>query len=278
MSQLDSAHDLMRRLPPQNVEANLIKLIDVVPDLTEDLLSAVDTPLKIQKCKATGRDYLLCDYNRDGDSYRSPWSNEYDPPLPDGAVPSQKLRKLEVAANDAFDTYREMYYEGGISSVYMWDLDDGFAAVVLIKKVNDNSATSKATWDSIHVLEVQDRGRSAHYKLTSTILLYMVAAGKNVKELNLGGSLTRQTATDLPIDSAADHLPNIGRLIEDLEIKMRNTLSTVYFEKTKDITNDLRSFRNLNEVKGQMGLQKMLVGGLLGRVGGAGKGEKVEGK
>ena len=38
----------------------------------------------------------------------SPWSNEYDPPLDDGTVPSPKLRKLEIAANDAFNTYREM--------------------------------------------------------------------------------------------------------------------------------------------------------------------------
>ena len=41
-----------------------------VPDLCEDLLAAVDQPLKVSKCKETGRDYLLCDYNRDGDSYR----------------------------------------------------------------------------------------------------------------------------------------------------------------------------------------------------------------
>jgi len=60
----------MRRLPPQNVEDNLAGLLDIVPDLTEDLLSAVDQPLKIQKCKTTGKDFLLCDYNRDGDSYR----------------------------------------------------------------------------------------------------------------------------------------------------------------------------------------------------------------
>ena len=39
---------------------------------------------------------------------RSPWSNEYDPPLDDGTVPSPKLRKLEITANEAFDTYREM--------------------------------------------------------------------------------------------------------------------------------------------------------------------------
>ena len=39
---------------------------------------------------------------------RSPWSNEYDPPSEDGPVPPPKLRKLEIAANEAFDTYREM--------------------------------------------------------------------------------------------------------------------------------------------------------------------------
>lgn len=103
--------------------------------------------MTIRRCKQTGRDYLLCDYNRDGDSYRSPWSNEFDPPLDGGAgdggagdgagaagVPSDKVRRMEVKANEAFDVYRELYYEGGVSSVYFWNLDDGFAGVVLLKK------------------------------------------------------------------------------------------------------------------------------------------------
>jgi hypothetical protein len=29
---------------------------------------------------------------------------------------------------------RRRYYEGGVSSVYFWNLDDGFAGVVLLKK------------------------------------------------------------------------------------------------------------------------------------------------
>lgn len=41
-----------------------------MPDLCEDLLSSVDQPLKIARDKTVGKDYLLCDYNRDGDSYR----------------------------------------------------------------------------------------------------------------------------------------------------------------------------------------------------------------
>lgn len=58
---------------------------------------------------------------------RSPWSNSYDPPLEDGSMPSERLRKLEIDANYAFDQYREMYFDGGVSSVYLWDLDHGFA-------------------------------------------------------------------------------------------------------------------------------------------------------
>lgn len=68
--QLDCALDLMRRLPPQKTEASLANLIDLVPDLAEDLLSAVDQPLRIATDQEQQRQYLLCEYNRDGDSYR----------------------------------------------------------------------------------------------------------------------------------------------------------------------------------------------------------------
>lgn len=68
------------------------------------------------------------------DRRRSPWSNKYQPALPDGFLPSDSLRALEVEANELFDAYRELYYEGGTSSVYLWDLDSGFAGCFLIKK------------------------------------------------------------------------------------------------------------------------------------------------
>lgn len=67
---MDCSLDLMRRLPPQQVEKNLNDLIDLCPRLVDDLLSAVDQPLKVARDKDTGKEYLLCDYNRDGDSYR----------------------------------------------------------------------------------------------------------------------------------------------------------------------------------------------------------------
>ena len=42
---------------------------------------------------------------------RSPWTNKYDPPIRDGAVPSEKLRQQEVQANDVFDIYRDLYVQ-----------------------------------------------------------------------------------------------------------------------------------------------------------------------
>lgn len=66
--------------------------------------------------------------------YSSPWSNKYIPALEDGFLPSEKLRALEVEFNELFDAYRELYYEGGTSSVYLWDLEQGFAGCFLIKK------------------------------------------------------------------------------------------------------------------------------------------------
>lgn len=258
--QLDCALDLMRRLPPQQVEKNLSDLIDLVPHLCEELLSSVDQPLKIARDKVSGRDYLLCDYNRDGDSYRSPWSNRYDPPLDDGTVPSERLRKLEVEANAAFDQYRDMYFEGGVSSVYLWDLDQGFAGVILIKKTGDGSKKIKGCWDSIHVVEVQEKsgGRNAQYKLTSTAMLWLQTDKVTSGTMNLGGSLTRQAESESPVNEANPHIANIGRMVEDMENKIRNTLNEIYFGKTKDIVNGLRSVTPLPDQKQQAALRNDL--------------------
>ncbi|CAI9727495.1 F-actin-capping protein subunit beta isoform X2 [Octopus vulgaris] len=221
--QLDCALDLMRRLPPQQIEENLSALIDIAPALCEDLLSSVDQPLKVASDKLTGRDYLLCDYNRDGDSYR--------------------------------------YFEGGVSSVYLWDLDHGFAGVVLIKKAGDGSKKIKGCWDSIHVMEVQEKssGKTAHYKLTSTVMLWLLTTKESSGTMNLGGSLTRQIELDTSVSESSPHIVNIGKMIEDMENKIRNTLNEIYFGKTKDIVNGLRSIQTLQDRKHAEALRNDLV-------------------
>ena len=67
---VDSMLDLMRRLPPMRVEENVSALVSMCPEYADDLLGSVDQPLKVLLDRGTGREYLACDYNRDGESYR----------------------------------------------------------------------------------------------------------------------------------------------------------------------------------------------------------------
>lgn len=67
---LDASLDLLRRLPPFKIKQNLAKILQLSPSLTEELLSAVDQPLQVAVCKKSGKEFLLCDYNRDGVAYR----------------------------------------------------------------------------------------------------------------------------------------------------------------------------------------------------------------
>ncbi|THV76273.1 F-actin capping protein [Aureobasidium pullulans] len=267
--------DLLRRLNPKNTATNLSAICSLVPEHEEELLASVDQPLEVRRCKKTGRDYLLCDYNRDGDSYRSPWSNEFDPPVEDAEMSSERVRRLEVRANEAFDVYRELekdtmetralrlkgeyrYYEGGTSSVYLWNLDDGFAGVVLLKKSSSQTAASGA-WDSIHVLEVAERGRTAKYKLTSTVILNLGTKGDALGSLDLAGNMTRQVEADMPVDADETHVANIGKLVEDMELKMRNLLQEVYFGKAKDVVGDLRSIPPLSEANRDRAAQREMI-------------------
>ncbi|TGJ80381.1 hypothetical protein E0Z10_g8382 [Xylaria hypoxylon] len=245
----DSALDLLRRLNPKHTSEHLNALIALAPDLTEDLLSSVDQPLAVRRCRQSGRDYLLCDYNRDGDSYRSPWSNEFDPPLQDtpasageeqsnaAGLPSEKVRRMEIRANEAFDLYRELYYEGGVSSVYFWNLDDGFAGVVLLKKVATPGTSSEGTWDSIHVFEAIDRARFTQEH----------------------DETDRDRAA---AESDEQQIANIGKLVEDMELKMRNLLQEVYFGKAKDVVGDLRSVGSLSESARDREAQRDIIGSM----------------
>ncbi len=270
----DAALDLLRRLDPKNIAKNLQSIIKLNPDLAEDLLSSVDIPLNVARDEANGKKYLTCDYNRDLDSYRSPWSNKYYPVLEDGddesPFPSEKLRQLEIYANDSFDVYRDLYYEGGVSSVYFWDQpdeedsqnDSNFAGVVLLKKNTDDE---QGLWDSIHVLEVLVGRSKATYKVTSTIILDLSKVDKDKKDsISLSGNLIRQTEKELAITDEHSHIINIGTLVEDIESKLRNLLQEVYFGKTRDIVGDIRSLQGLSSSEDDKKKQQELVKGIQG--------------
>lgn len=73
-------------------------------------------------------------------------------------------------------------------------------------------AKSEGTWDSIHVFEATENGRSTHYKLTSTVILQLSAANEALGTMNLSGNLTRQTQQDIPVVDDSTQVANIGKV------------------------------------------------------------------
>lgn len=288
----EAALRLLTRLDPRSVKSNLESVCRLIQsdnhdndEIVQDLLSYVDTPLVVAKCPESGKEYLCCDYNRDGDSFRSPWSNQYYPAIPSDEFPppflSPLLRQLEVKANESFDIYRELYYEGsGVSSVYLWDsgededendsnlqnsLKQGFAGVVLIKKESEDGL---GKWDSTNVFEVIPNNLSSFmYKVTTSVTLDLQSTGDAA--MYLSGSLTRQSeiVQTISVDGASSvetsHLINLGTLIEQAEYNVRNSLQEVYFGRLKDIfLMDVRSVGNVQAKQDEDSLHAKVIQGL----------------
>merc|ERR1719183_1614676 len=159
--QKQAALSLLKRLPPKDFSQNIDAFIKVAPQLEQSLAPHVTRPLKIELDPEQNRYYIACDYNCDGGAFRSPWSNKYFP-TPSGGEenlfrPSERLRRLEETFNEVFDAYKTSYYEGGVSSVFLWDLDEGFAGAFLIhKESGEGTDIENGVWDSVHIVEVKE--------------------------------------------------------------------------------------------------------------------------
>ena len=93
-----------------------------------------------------------------------------------------------------------------------------------IRATASPKGNTKGGWDSIHVFEAIDKARTSHYKLTSTVILHLSTRNENLGDMDLSGNMTRQVEQNLPVENDASHIVNIGKLVEDMELKMRNLL------------------------------------------------------
>jgi capping protein beta len=83
--------------------------------------------------------------------------------------------------------------------------------------------------------------------------------------------MTRQVESDLAVENIGGqgkdggHVCNVGRLIEDMEGKMRNLLQEVYFGKAKDVVGDLRSVAPLTGVNRERQAQRDVISSMGGK-------------
>lgn len=241
-SSLDSALDLLRRLPPSNIGENLILLSKLLPLKTVKIIeNSVDIPLEIAVCPQTKGEFLCSPLNRISPStYRSPWTHQPE---------NENHKKIEILAQDSFSTFRQLYYDGGITSVFVLDdfsvmdnsqniINNTFILAILIKNIIDNSI-----WDSIHICTVKPMAEATKntfsYSLNSTILLHF----GDGKDLLLSGSVCKESTMKtitLPNESPEEHVISIGRIVEEVEGRLRSEIQEIYFGRTHDLINDIR--------------------------------------
>ena len=128
--------------------------------------------------------------------------------------------------------------------------------------VSTPGTAGEGTWDSIHVFEAIDRARFTQYNLTSTVILSLSNASQSLGEMDLSGNMTRQVEIELPAETDEAQIANIGKLVEDMELKMRNLLQEVYFGKAKDVVGDLRSAGSLSEGARDREAQREIIGSM----------------
>ena len=231
-------------------------------DLLNEFLQKVDNRTKVCKDDPKG-EFIMCEQNRDGDSYRSPYSNNYYPPTEDAKYPSAPLRDLEDKLNKMFKLYIKHYYSlSTLCSVYCWELgdelSDGYGVAVLIKNsLTHQKKVNQGSWDSSNLITVtfdnEGGKKKAKYNLITTVNLAMSFEGKACGKVCLSGTIARSShfskiVTDYTDDEA--HIENIGVLVEDMENSIRNTLDNVYLMKSKQIIDTAR----YNPTEGKPGI------------------------
>ena len=196
---------LYKLLSPNNAEYNFNAISSLIYEDDENLSTftqKVEVPTTICRDDPTGP-FLCCEFNRDGDSYRSPFSNNYFPApeeedLEDMKAIPEDLRFLEKRFNQIFKSYIKAYYSpNAICSVFCDTVDDdmtkGFLVNVRIKNPIENKTRSlnAGCWDSNNIIEVKfvhdDPRVKIEYRISSSAYLTLNVENDETGKISASG-------------------------------------------------------------------------------------------
>jgi capping protein beta len=236
-----SAYDLLRRVRPSQFEHRFYSVLRIAPPpLVDALVATVDLPFKVIQDTISNRPFLACEFNRDFDSYRSPHSNKYFPPLADGQKLRTRFRDMEIKSTRVFATYHRHHMDGGLFSVYLWSIDTttfGFSFITK-NEVNRQLPTGhcvRGSLDCADVVEIDESSNDGKYILTSSARLLVFADIGLSQPLSIGGDVEWRVETVKSWKSDDDHIVNIGELIEAREVHFRKEIDELFIGKMRQI-------------------------------------------
>ena len=261
----ESLNNLIRIFPPDKLpllKEKILSLDNEKNDLIKDVFKNVPILLKVNNSDPLGP-FIECDINKDGDSYRSPWSNQYFPNIESNKFLPNELRQLEEKLNTFIKLYTKFYYgESAISSVYFKlqdnSIPNGFFCYTLIKNNISKSDKLKENsfLDSIHVTTIKfmrenNAGKEqikVIYK-TKSNFIYDIKLKDFDGACYNGNNKTENTKTAY-VDNYFDndtHITLIGSSIEENEEILRNQIDGYTLEKNISICNEIRNLNGLNK-------------------------------
>lgn len=188
--------------------------------------------------------FVMSDFNRIGESFRSPYSNEYYPPVNVAKYPPEELRKFEISFGSLVKIYTKLYYSASaVSSVYTWDLGDsitnGFGVCVLICSSDDKIIS---TINSVNIFGIKFSTEvvknkeylKVYYKLQST--MSNVVSLDDSAGFNTSVSKSSEDSVYIPDYLDYDtHFERIGKLMESTENSLRVSLEEIFLNKVISI-------------------------------------------
>jgi capping protein beta len=254
---IKSCLHLARKMPVWKYKKAIEGITNLIydhDDLLNEFLQKIDQPSEICNNDSKG-EFLTCEYNRDGDSYRSPISNTYFPSPSNGdqlLMPSPKLRDMEVVFNKTFKEYTKLYYGGNsYCSCYIWNLEEDLSkgicfAVIIKNKVDGEKGIAGGNWDSANLIEVTFKNENdliAKYALTTTVFFSASLNNKSAGNIEFSGSTTSLQENERIIKdilSIQEHVSIIGEMIESAEGDIRSKVEERNIKKSKEILDTAR--------------------------------------
>lgn len=245
-----SALNITARLPPAEIETVVSNLSTVSPNLAKFLLSRIDSRLQTLTDEATGKWFIASDFNRVGNVYRSPWSNEYTSNVmkPDSLYyPPDNLRRIELTLNELLLSYCNLYYENAVGSCYLAESQApaSFFGVFQIKKdYIDKHSQESHTWESNHSFEVVLRQTAEEFQVSCTMtsnVLVIFDLQSQALPSNLNGTASKTGTRSFVIPKKGGEslyeeilIQNIGELMEENESSLRGSIDQVCIPRCVD--------------------------------------------
>ena len=216
------------------------------------------TEVKINTSDPLGP-FFETSFNKEGDSYRSPWSNKYFPPNESAKELPNELRELELKLIPLIKLYTKLYYdESVIFSVYSFsngniEMSSGFDCYIIIRSEIEGSFIQSFNTIKIKfVSEISDSNRQIKVIYnTNTTFLYKFLL-KDVKDdCCIIGSNTcdcQELTYSNNLFDYEKHCKHIGSTIEKNEANLRGKIDEIYFKKNKFICKEIR---NQEGIKGE---------------------------